>query len=484
MSPANQTLLARFSVAVSVFALLMVGVVAARGTSSSGSDASAAAAAPVTVSLSEFAISPNAITVPLGGSLQVSNTGSVEHNVTITDTALKTGSIPAGGSEALDLSSLKPGQYEVFCSVPGHKDSGMVATLTITDGSAGSAAAAADAASSGSSDGASHGGAAGVDIGTLEATDPLAKQIDKQMREGMDAGVKTFLENTKKYAAGQIKSGNQILKPTIAPDGTKKFALTAAVTDWEVSPGKTVKAWTYNGTVPGPWIKVNPGDKVEVTLTNNLPISTDIHWHGVGVPNDQDGVAGITQDYIKPGTTYTYKFTAPNENRMAMYHAHYHGQEAVLNGLFAVFQVGETPLPAPGKYGEFTVPENVKISQEIPMVLNDAGVIGLSLNGKAFPETAPVVAKSGEYILLTYYNEGLVGHPMHLHSQPQLVIAKDGYPLTAPYQVDTVWVSPGERYSILIKADKKGTWAFHCHILNHAESNNGLIGMVTAMVVQ
>lgn len=473
MSPANQTLLARFAVAVSVFALLMVGVVAAKGGSGDGGGSdSSSDVAPVAVALSEFAISPATVTVPTGGSLEVTNNGTVPHNIVITDTDLKTADIDGGASETLDVSSLAAGDYEIFCSIPGHKDSGMVATLTISDDATGDAAAG------------DHGGA-GVDIGALEATDPIAQQLNQDMMDGMDEGVATFLDFATKYAAGEVEAGNQILEPVeVTDDGVKKFELTAAVTDWEVSPGKVVKAWTYNGMVPGPWLKVDPGDSIEVALTNKLPISTDIHWHGIDVPNDQDGVAGITQPYIKPGETFTYKFTVGDEPQLAMYHAHFHGQEAVLNGLFAVAQVGDVELPAPGRYGYFDIPADLEISQEIPMVLNDAGVIGLSLNGKGFPETAPIGAAKGDWILLHYYNEGLVGHPMHLHRQPQLVIAKDGFPLEAPYQMDTLWVAPGERYSVLIKADEVGTWAFHCHILNHAESNDGLIGMVTAMVVQ
>lgn len=480
MSPANQTLLARFAVAVSVFALVMVGVVAARGDGGGGgSDDAGAASAPVAVALSEFAIAPGTITVPLGGKIQVTNNGSVDHNVVVTDTAVKSPDIAAGGSETVDLSSLEPGTYELFCAIPGHKDSGMVAELVITDGSAASTASGSDAAAGGD-----HGGAGGVDISTLESTSQLAKQIDEQMRSGMDEGVATFLEYaTEKYPNGEVESGNQKIEPEILPDGTKRFNLTAAITDWEVSPGKVVKAWTYNGMVPGPWIRVEPNDDVQVVITNNLPISTDIHFHGVDVPNSEDGVAGITQDYILPNTTYTYEFNVGPAPQLAMYHAHYHGQEAVLNGMFAVFQVGDVELPAPGRYGYFDVPENIEVAQEIPMVLNDAGVIGLSLNGKAFPATQAIIANKDEYVLIHYYNEGLVGHPMHLHRQPQLVVAKDGFPLEAPYQIDTLWVSPGERYSVLVKASEVGTWAFHCHILNHAESNDGLIGMVTAMVV-
>ena len=482
MSPANQTMLARFAVATSIFALLMVGVVAV-STSDSSNSSGAEAAAPVDVALSEFTISPAALVVPVGGMLNVTNNGTMPHNVVVLDTELRTSDLAAGATEPLDLSSLEPGEYELFCAIPGHKDSGMTATLTITDGTA-AAAAGADAAAGAGADAAAGAGHSGShDLSSLESTDPIAKAFDKEMRDGMDAGVAEFLANATKYSEGEIEAGNQVLEPEVLADGTKRFNITAAITDWEVSPGKTVKAWTYNGMVPGPWIKVDPNDDVEVVITNNLPISTDIHFHGVDVPNDQDGVAGITQDYIKPNTTYTYKFNVGPNNQQAMYHAHYHGQEAVLNGMFAIFQVGEVPIPKAGTYGQFEMPGDVKVSQEIPMVLNDAGVIGLSLNGKAFPMTAPIVAEKDTYVMLHYYNEGLVGHPMHLHRQPHIVIAKDGFALNSPYQVDTLWVSPGERYTVLIKASEVGTWAFHCHILNHAESDTGLIGMVTAMVV-
>ena len=126
------------------------------------------------------------------------------------------------------------------------------------------------------------------------------------------------------------------------------------------------------------------------------------------------------------------------------------------------------------------------VTQQVPIVLNDAGVIGLSINGKSFPATAPVMAKVGDWVEMTYFNEGLQIHPMHLHGIPQLVIAKDGYPLPSPYQADTIAVAPGERYTVLVhpNADEVGVWAFHCHILTHAESDTGMFGMVTTFIVK
>ena len=80
------------------------------------------------------------------------------------------------------------------------------------------------------------------------------------------------------------------------------------------------------------------------------------------------------------------------------------------------------------------------------MVVNDAGTIGLSLNGKSFPATAPIVVNQGDWIRVTYFNEGMQVHPMHLHGFEQIVVAKDGEPLDHPYAADTILVGPGERY--------------------------------------
>ena len=277
---------------------------------------------------------------------------------------------------------------------------------------------------------------------------------------------------TKAFPAKTEGLGGQLLQPAIQPDGTKQYELTAKVTPWEVSVGHVVQAWTYNGTVPGPTIHVNIGDKVRVILHNRLPESTVIHFHGLILPNAMDGVPDITQPPVKPGADFNYEFNAKGP-AVGMYHSHHDAAKQVPNGLVGAFLVGEEPLP-----------NNVQPTQELPFVLNDAGVIGLSINGKSFPATAPYVARLGDWILVHYFNEGFQIHPMHLHGIPQLVVAKDGYALPAPYLADTVLVAPGERYSVLIHADQPGAWAWHCHILTHAESATGMFGMVTALIVK
>ena len=459
----HSAVLALFGVAaVLALVLAFTAVVMAAGDDSSAGSVSTAA--PTDVTLSEFAIAPAAITVPEGGSLHVTNDGATAHNLTIVDEGIATADLPAGGSEELDVSSLAVGTYDVVCLVPGHADSGMTGTLEVAAGGGEAASATGE-----SSD------MAGMDM-SGSTGDAMTEADYQAMSEAMNATISEFPAET----AGL---GNEMLEPTILPDGTKHFELTAAITDWEVAPDQVVQAWTYNGMVPGPQLHVDIGDHVEIELHNELPAATDMHLHGVNVPNSMDGVAPVTQDLVDPGESFTYAFDA-DEVAVAMYHAHHMAQLTVPNGLLGMLYVGEEPLPAGQTIGGQPVPADVEVSQEIPMVLNDAGVIGFSLNGKSFPATAPIVGNRGDWILVHYANEGTQIHPMHLHQFDQIVIAKDGYPLDEPYVVDTLNVAPGERYSVLVQLEERGTWVWHCHILPHVERDTGMFGMVTALVVE
>jgi FtsP/CotA-like multicopper oxidase with cupredoxin domain len=430
------------TVILAFVALIVAGT--ALSNSEEAKDTAAAGGSGTVVTLTEFKIDPAMIDVAEGGSLTVKNAGTVVHNVAIEGTDLKTADIDPGGTETLDISSLKAGDYTIICAIPGHKGAGMEAMLMVGSGGSGTPTAAADTATKAQND-----------------------AVDATMKKPVDAFVAQLTDgpNTKGVGA-------QLLEPTVQPDGTKQFDITAKITDWEVEPGKTVQAWTYNGTVPGPTIKVQPGDKVRVVLDNQLPQSTAIHFHGIDVPNEMDGVPDVTQAPVKPDEKFTYEFIAKGP-AVGIYHSHHHAEHQVPDGLFGAFIIGDEPVPA-----------GVAVTQEIPMVLNDAGVIGLTLNGKSFPATAPVIAKQGEWVEIHYLNEGLQIHPMHLHGLPQLVIAKDGFPVPQPYTADTVSVAPGERYTVLVQATNLGVWAYHCHILTHAERDDGMFGMVTAFIVQ
>ncbi len=423
-------------------------------TVASGGEASAPATT-VQAELREFSITM-ADEVPVGATVEVSNAGNVEHDFAVRGTDLATPMIAPGGSASLDLSSLPAGTYEVYCTVAGHDSAGMVKTITISED------ATVDAS-------AGHGGHGSHGRGMSAE---LARQLDDMMMDSMNA-----------FPAATEGTGNQRLEPvSVDADGTQVFELVAEIIDWEVEPGKIVEAWSYNGQVPAPWIHLEVGDRARFVVTNNTPLGTDVHWHGITVPNDQDGVAPYTQELIRPGETYTYEFTVI-EPMIGMYHAHAHSQVSVPNGMFGAFTVGELALPRGRTVSGVPIPADLEVALELPMVLNDAGVIGYSLNGKSFPATEPIVMNEGEWMLMHYLNEGLQVHPMHLHGFRQLVVAKDGMPLDSPYWADTLNVAPGERYSVLVNATDPGVWVFHCHILTHVERDEGMFGMVTALIV-
>jgi FtsP/CotA-like multicopper oxidase with cupredoxin domain len=428
---------------------VLAAIVAFRGGSASATEGGEGETQVVNFSLSEFVID-GAEEIHSGPTVfEVSNDGNVIHNLTV-EGGPGTPDINAGDAATLDMGALSPGSYVVFCSIAGHREAGMEATVRVVEGEGGP--------------------------GTTQAGHEGAEVDWAGLDQAMNDSILAFPAETEGL-------GNQLLEPTILADGTKEFHLTASITDWEVEPGKVVQAWTYNGMVPAPMIKVDVGDKVRLVVENQLPMGTDVHWHGVKVPNSMDGVAPLTQPLIEPGDTFVYEFTT-REPAIAMYHAHHHGQMQVPNGLFGTFMVGEVEKPLGETISGVEIPRTIDISQEIPMVLNDAGVIGLSLNGKSFPATQPYTGKVGDWVVVHYFNEGMLIHPMHQHQFPQLVYAKDGIPLESPYWVDTLNVAPGERYSVLMRLEDPGVWVWHCHILNHVEREEGMYGMVTAFIVE
>ncbi|GAB4430692.1 MAG: hypothetical protein Kow00106_25180 [Anaerolineae bacterium] len=258
----------------------------------------------------------------------------------------------------------------------------------------------------------------------------------------------------------------------------KVFELTARPVLWEILDGVTVVAWTYNGTVPGPMIRVTEGDRVRVILKNELPKPTTIHWHGVEVPNAMDGVPGVTQDPVLPGATFTYEFVAKPAGTF-MYHSHFESDTQVMLGLYAPFLIDPaTPEANPPDVdmvlmlSEWLVTDGQTYAA-MPMAGMEPNYF--TINGKAFPAVETINVRVGERVRLRLMSIGQFVHPMHLHGVPFKVVATDGHavPEAAQLTKDTVSVAPGERYDIEWVATEPGQWMLHCHILHHT-TNDGV----------
>jgi manganese oxidase len=322
--------------------------------------------------------------------------------------------------------------------------------------SASTGSAASAAATPTTTDAHGHGGE-----GAVGPSGMTADEMDEHHLEG----IARFPEKTDVM-------GNQPFELRIE-NGVKVYDIECSEIQWEVTKGVFKTAWAYNGQVPGPEIRVTEGDTVRLVVTNHLPESTAVHPHGLMVPNSMDGVPGITQPPIKPGETFTYEFTVREGNAGThMYHSHHNAAFQVPMGLLGAFIVEpKDPKSRPA------------FDREYSIILND-GPLGFTFNGKEFPATEAYVAKKGEKVLFRYLHEGSMLHPMHLHGMPQLVIARDGWLLPQPYICDTVNIAPGERWEVIVDCTEVGVWAFHCHILSHAEGPKGMFGMVTALIVE
>jgi len=135
--------------------------------------------------------------------------------------------------------------------------------------------------------------------------------------------------------------------PTNAsPNGVvRTFDITAAEAELPLVDGKPLRVWAYNGQVPGPELRVRLGEPVRVRFTNRLPQPSTIHWHGVRVPNDMDGVPTQSRPAIKPGETFVYEFT-PKDAGTFWFHPHIRSSEQVERGLFGVLVVEDAAPPA------------------------------------------------------------------------------------------------------------------------------------------
>jgi FtsP/CotA-like multicopper oxidase with cupredoxin domain len=266
--------------------------------------------------------------------------------------------------------------------------------------------------------------------------------------------------------------------PVLTPDvrdlpwrldnGIKVFDIRVEPVRTEFVPGRVVDAWGFNGSVPGPTIQVNEGDHVRLVVENRLPEPFSMHWHGLEIPNDMDGMPGISQDAIEPGGRFTYEFTL-HQNGTFFYHSHMAMQEMM--GLIGLFIIHPRRAYTPRVDRDFGIvlqewailPSNT-IPNSLAMEFN-----WLTLNGKAGPASTPLVCKLGERVRIRVVNLGMDHHPMHLHGHQFYITGSEGGRIrtTAIEPANTVLVGVAQARDVEFVANNPGDWHFHCHLPHH-----------------
>lgn len=314
----------------------------------------------------------------------------------------------------------------------------------------------------------------------------------------------------------QKKEETKGLQATAATEtiADNEFTLTAQERTHQLTDNKSVTAWTFNGSVPGPEISVQEGEKVKITLKNELKDPVTIHWHGLPVPNEMDGIPGVTQNAVQPGKSFTYKFTADVPGTY-WYHSHQEGATQVDKGLYGSFIVeGKDQKEYDRDYAlvldewmsdldsmdmEETMNTESDSSEsmegmdhstmdmesgsesenadqaseatesnnsESEEMAHDMSMYDIyTINGKSGESINKLTVKEGEKVRLRLVNAGFISHNIHLHGHDFKIISSDGQEIANPQEVkdQLISIAPGERYDIEFTADNPGEWFLESH---------------------
>jgi manganese oxidase len=262
--------------------------------------------------------------------------------------------------------------------------------------------------------------------------------------------------------------------PWTLHDGAKEFHLIAMPVKRELLPHLVMDVWGFNGTMPGPMIEVNQGDRVRIIVENRLPESTSIHWHSLEIPVSQDGVPGLVQDLIPPGEAFVYEFELHQQEAMGMV------------GLFVIHPktayepVCDRDIALITQ--EFQILPNATVPDSQGMEFNF-----LTFNGRCAPLTTPIVIKLGERVRLRLVNFSTADHhPIHLHGHTWWVTGTEGgrIPETGWIPGNNVLVGVAQARDVEFIANNPGDWIMHCHMfhhtMNHMVSMAGPMGRLAA----
>ena len=286
---------------------------------------------------------------------------------------------------------------------------------------------------------------------------------------------------------------------SVPASGVAEYGLEAAPLELELG-GRRVSTWGYNGGLPGPEIRVRQGDTLRAAVSNRLPEGTSVHWHGVPLPNEMDGVPDVTQPPIEPEESFTYEFVA-NAPGTYIYHSHSGLQlDRGLYGALIVEPTEETlsydrefvltlddwldgmPGTPEDALEELRSGESAMAGMEMESSEGTSGMEGMAgmddeqggdipadlpqdivyplylINGKPADAPEEFEVREGEKVRLrlinpsaaTIYRVALAGHRM-------TVTHADGQPVE-PVEADVVRIGMGERYDVLVDADNPGVW--------------------------
>lgn len=278
----------------------------------------------------------------------------------------------------------------------------------------------------------------------------------------------------------------------IGKSAARSLRLTAERGEVEIGPGEVYRSWFYGDRYPGPEIRVREGERLQIVVENRLSEGTTVHWHGIPLPNQMDGVPGLTQDPIPPGDSMTYEFEAAPAGSY-MYHSHVGLQ--LDRGLLGPLIIEEATSHVDYDSDHVLVLDDFLPGTPRPLeelaedgdggmmggmmrgrredgmmgpgrgrgMMDGMGALvppyaGHLINGRLPADPFEIRVRRGERARLrlinpasaTTYRLAIAGHRM-------TVTHADARPVE-PVTVDSLTIGMGERYDVIIQADEPGIW--------------------------
>lgn len=235
---------------------------------------------------------------------------------------------------------------------------------------------------------------------------------------------------------------------------------------------RPIYCWGYNGSMIGPTIEAVEGDTVRILFRNNLPDPTTVHWHGLHLPIEMDGVPDISQKPVPPGGQFTYEFTL-EQSGTYFYHSHVMQAKQVGLGLMGFFII-HPRVPEPWQivdrdYCYMLQTWMIHPGSPNPDPSEMSEFNYFTMNGRPGPDIVPMVARRGEKVRIRVANLSMLAHPVHLHGHTYKVTDWGGgfLPPSQHIAANTINVSAAEVRAVEFEAKRLGKWLFHCHFTHH-----------------
>ncbi len=251
--------------------------------------------------------------------------------------------------------------------------------------------------------------------------------------------------------------------------GRKEYHLFCQAVTRELLPGYQMNFFGYNGSLPGPTIEAVQGDRVRIVVHNELPEATSVHWHGLELPNNMDGVPFLVQEPIMPGKEFVYEFDLHQAGTF-FYHSHMAMQEAFGMAGFFIIHPAATWEPRVDRdfglmFQNFQIGPNTTVPNAMAMDWN-----WQTVNGRSGPFTTPMVVKHGERVRIRIVDfSPQQHHPIHFHGHTFWVTGHGGArsPESAwvPRNNELIGVAQAADFEFI--AFNPGDWLLHCHMVHH-----------------